>query len=55
MLMTYYRHTYYRYRELKAPMLHYMARLSPSAQRFMAIMEGSFLLVLATTAALYVY
>ena len=47
--------TYYRYRELKAPVHRYVERLSPGAQRLLAVMEGSFLLVLATTVALYVY
>lgn len=47
--------TYYRYRELKEPLQRYVGQLLPGSQRILPLLEGSLMLVLATTVALYVY
>ena len=46
---------YYRYKELKALVHRFVERMSPGALRVMASMEGSFMLILAASVALYVY
>ena len=47
--------TYYRYKELKDPVHRCVRQLLPGSHWSLAALEGSLMLVLATTVALYVY